>query len=200
MDIHVVPHARVNLVVALGGSDRHGGTQTRVRDQHVVKNVVHVSDPDNLLALNGFKGRDSAGNVLEDRRVGTFSRNVWKLIVGVVHLVDSQEVGEDLGWVPKGRKGVDDGHWRMFDEGLRSALTAQSTYLNLRMVSYTCHEAINHATNDLGGILETFIDAELNILAAQEHWMTTENLSTCFARYACTGATLVEKQGDSLAS
>lgn len=93
--VRAIEHGLVE-VVALWRRDLEVDAESRVRDHHLVENVVRVSDP---------RDRES----LERREVGR---------EGLSHFEERLEVGEDLGRVVQVRERVDDGNGRVGGESL----------------------------------------------------------------------------------
>ena len=110
-------------------------------------------------------------------------------------LVQCEDVSEDLGRVPEGRKCINDGNGGMSGHFLR--VRERSTerlmpfdYLNFRMVANAGKYSLRHATKDVDAVTNAFVDPKLDILLAQEQCFPTQKGGSSFRCYARAGTPL----------
>lgn len=158
--------------------------QARVRNDHVVEDVVAVTDPGNRQAVQ--RGEKPA--VREER------------------LEQRHEVGQDLGGVVERRERIDDGHGRVLCEQLWTSQASvkfrftedELAHLDFGVIPHPGHDPIYHARHDNGGIVQALVDAELDVRLAQEHRMSTQESSGALGSHPSTGRPFGEDERDRL--
>lgn len=116
-DVHSLPDALIHLIVPLGTGDADLHAQTGHRDHDFVDDVVGISDPCNLFALEVGPWVDCRLDLGQQLGVGGFG-GCGGECGRVVRFNQRQEVGKDLRRVVQVAQGVDNWYRRVLGQCL----------------------------------------------------------------------------------